>query len=256
MKVVSIPCFSDNYSYLIICEQTKEAAIVDPGELAPVMNEVKKQGVNLVAILNTHHHWDHVGANVELAEEISSLKVYGFKESRDQIPQQNQFLNEGDFVTIGDLEGEVIHNPGHTLDAISYLFENSIFTGDTLFSGGCGRLFEGTPEMMHNSMQKMVEKTKLDTKVYFGHEYTESNLQFAKVIEPKNKKLLDRLEEVKELRTQGKFTTPSIMSIELSSNPFLRCDQGGVIETAGQKQKGTLSSAQVFKIIREMKNHF
>jgi len=152
MEIVTIPCLQDNFTYLLICPKTGEAGVVDPSEADPVRKEIKRQNVKLTAILNTHHHWDHVGGNKELKGDYSELKIYGHASDRGRIPEQTEFLKNGDGVRFGEQSGSFLHNPGHTSGAITYVFGKTAFTGDTLFAGGCGRLFEGTPAQMYDSL--------------------------------------------------------------------------------------------------------
>ena len=141
MEIVTIPCLQDNFAYLLICQKTGEAAIVDPSEADPVQKEINYQNVKLTTILNTHHHWDHVGGNKELKSDFPDLKIYGHSSDRGRIPEQTEFLEDGDHVMFGEQSGSFLYNPGHTLGAITYLFGEAAFTGDTLFAAGCGRIF-------------------------------------------------------------------------------------------------------------------
>lgn len=260
MKVIPIPCLPNthkNYAYLIVCTQTNQAAIVDPSEFRPVWQRIQAEEVELVAILNTHHHWDHVGANQQLVKQIPHLKVYGHYSDQARIPQQNMFLHEGDSFEFGALSGTIIHNPGHTAGGISYHLEDSLFVGDTLFSAGCGRLFEGTAQQLYTSLQKIVSYPKT-TKLYFGHEYTESNLRFAQSIEPNNSYLLQKYQEIQNLLEKGLFTTPSTVEEELNINPFVRCHIPEVIATVESKN-ATIDSSQpseVFGALRQLKDQF
>lgn len=257
MKVIPIPCLSDNYAYLIICETTNQAGIVDPSEFAPVWKVIQSSNVQLVAILNTHHHWDHVGGNEELLEKISDLKIYGHDSDKGRIPGQNNFLTESDTVTIGELNGTITHNPGHTTGAITYYFEDSMFTGDTMFAAGCGRIFEGSPQQMYQSLNQTMLPHASSTKVYFGHEYTENNLKFALSIEPQNQKISERLEQVRQLRQSGQFTTPSTLAAEIETNPFLRCDSPELQKSIRQHEPSNdLTPTSVFRVVRQLKDSF
>jgi len=157
MRIVSIPCLSDNYAYLVICEATQRAAIVDPSEAAPVLAAVRQHGVELAAIWNTHHHWDHTGGNQELVAAVGGLEVVAHESDRGRVPAQTKFVDEGDTVSVGQVSAVIIHNPGHTSGAISYHIADpgAVFTGDTMFGAGCGRLFEGTPADMRVSLGKL-----------------------------------------------------------------------------------------------------
>ena len=199
MRVVPVPCLSDNYAYLLVCPETKEAAIIDPSEPEPVLAALQDGGrrpgdVKVVAILDTHHHPDHTGGNVEVAKRLGIERIYGYAADKGRIPGQTEFLEEGATFTIGSLLVRVIHIPGHTTGAIAYLVTREphdpiVFTGDTMFVGGCGRIFEGDPPMMHASLSKLA-KLEPRTQVYCGHEYTESNLRFAAHVEPSNQAIV------------------------------------------------------------------
>ncbi|MBF0287350.1 MAG: hydroxyacylglutathione hydrolase [SAR324 cluster bacterium] len=257
MKIIPIPCLSDNYSYLIICEKTGQAGVVDPAEFSPVWEKIHQQSIELVAILNTHHHWDHVSGNTKLIDKIPGLKVYGHHSDQGRIPGQNVFLDDGDIVTIGNLEGHITFNPGHTTGAVSYYFEDAAFTGDTMFAGGCGRLFEGTAGQMYRSLNEKIGAHPSATKIYFGHEYTESNLQFALSVEPGNQTLQEKMTQVQEIRSKGGYTTPSTLESEKQTNPFLRCDSTEIQELFKQrKPQKEVTPIAVLKEIRLMKDSF
>jgi hydroxyacylglutathione hydrolase len=219
MSVTPIPCLKDNYAYLVTCDRTKRTAIVDPSEAAPVLDAVKRAGVKPEAIWNTHHHWDHVGGNEELVSALGIGEVCGHASDKGRIAAQTRFLEEGDRFTLGDLKVSILHIPGHTTGAIAYVVEGerspAVFTGDTLFIAGCGRLFEGTPEMMFASLAKLAALPD-DTRVYCGHEYTKSNLAFAAHVEPDN-------DDVK--RAAANVHVPSVpgsIATEKRINPFVR----------------------------------
>ncbi|MGM0577925.1 MAG: hydroxyacylglutathione hydrolase [Myxococcota bacterium] len=222
-KVTPIPCLSDNYAYLAICPETREAAVVDPSEAAPVERAVRDAGVTLKAILNTHHHWDHVGGNEELLAARPDLAVYGHTSDEGRIPGQTVLLEDGDTVRIGLAEAGIRHVPGHTLGAVAYCFDGHVFTGDTLFQGGCGKLFEGTPEMMYRSLVEVLAGgLPGDIRVWCGHEYTVKNLEFACSVEPDNVAARDRLEWARARRAEGLPTIPSTLDDEKAFNPFVR----------------------------------
>lgn len=181
MRVITIPCLKDNFSYLVI--DGTYVACVDPSEHTPVSTVIEREGLELKAIWLTHHHWDHVGGIDGLASD--GIEIVAHASDRSRLPKATRFVEDGDTVELGSLRARVIHNPGHTLGAISYVVDGAVFTGDTLFGAGCGRVFEGTMEMMHDSLQKLGALPG-DTRVYFGHEYTASNLKFAAHVEPDN----------------------------------------------------------------------
>ncbi len=251
MRTIPIPCLSDNYAYLIVDEETGQAGIVDPSEAEPVERVVQQEGVKLTAILNTHHHWDHIGGNKGLLAKHPGLTVYGHTSDSGRIDGFTDGLDMGGGLTLGSLKFDVLHNPGHTMGAITFVVNGCAFTGDTLFAAGCGRVFEGTMEMMYKSLNEVLGGLPDDTRLYFGHEYTENNLRFAEHVEPDNADVQQRLAEVRKTRPAGKFTTPSTLAEERKTNPFLRC------EAAGVKAKGGGGSpAQVFGAIRGMKDRF
>lgn len=257
MKVIPVPCLSDNYAYLVICEASGVAGVVDPSEAAPVAACVKKEGVTLTAILNTHHHWDHIGGNKELIGQFSDLAVYGHNSDRGRIDGLTNGLETGDVFALGKLEVKALHNPGHTSGAVSFVIEDSVFTGDTMFAGGCGRLFEGTPANMYASLNEVIGGLPELTKVYFGHEYTENNLRFAQALEPGNAAVRERLEAVRKTRASGEYTTPSTLAEEWRTNPFMRCDSEEIKARVKQEEPGNdLSPEAVLRVVRQMKDSF
>jgi len=257
MQIITIPCLKDNFSYLLICPKSHNAAVVDPSESNPVKKMVKKYGVKLTTILNTHHHWDHVGGNKELKSENSEIKIFGHESDRGRIPEQNVFLRNGDKVSFGEESGFFLYNPGHTSGAITYVFDKTAFTGDTLFAAGCGRLFEGTAEQMYDSLNNKIGKLPDETKIYFGHEYTESNLNFALSVEPNNVQIKKRILEVKSIRSSGRFTCPTTIKEERETNPFLRCSSSEICKKIKSLDpKNNLSEKEIFKSLRELKDCF
>ncbi|MEW6778171.1 MAG: hydroxyacylglutathione hydrolase [Bdellovibrionota bacterium] len=253
MNVLQIPVWADNYAYLI-CEG-REAALVDGPEAGPIEETLSRENLSLAAIWNTHHHFDHVGANRALLS-TRKIPVYGSEHDRHRIPCLTQALKEGDRVRLGALEAEVFFVPGHTLGHIAYYIpsEESLFCGDTLFAGGCGRLFEGTAEQMTASLRKLARLPD-ETRLYCAHEYTLSNLRFAVSVEPGNKRLRDRLREVEEKRSRGVPTVPSVLGEEKETNPFLRGSSPEVIETARSRGGAPSEDAvSVFAAIRSLKD--
>jgi len=222
MKVVAVPQLMDNYAYLVIDDDSHQAGIVDCAEAESVLEAVQREGVRLTAVLPTHHHYDHVGGNEELLAALPDLTVYGVDE---RIPGLTARVRDGDRLQLGGLGAQVIFIPAHTTGHIAYYFprEHAVFTGDTLFAGGCGRLFEGDAAQMMRSLGKLAALPD-DTRVYCGHEYTEKNLRFAATLEPGNRRLAEKLAAVQALRREGKPTVPSTMADERATNPFLRID--------------------------------
>jgi hydroxyacylglutathione hydrolase len=255
MKIIQIPLLRDNYGYLIVCEKTQAAAIIDPSEAEPVSRRVEHEKITPIAILNTHHHRDHTGGNEGLLAQLK-LDVYGHTSDNGRIPGLTRGVDEGDEIQIGEMTGRVLFIPGHTTGHVAYLFDHSLFCGDTLFTAGCGRLFEGTPEQMHGSLKKLMGLSD-NTKVYCGHEYTESNLRFALSVEPKNPKLISRFERVQGLRARGAPTVPSTLEEEKQTNPFLRWDSKEIQASVKSAAPGTrLDPVSVFAAVRKMKDAF
>ncbi|MBC8259806.1 MAG: hydroxyacylglutathione hydrolase [SAR324 cluster bacterium] len=257
MEIITIPCLQDNFAYLLICNKTKQAAVVDPSEAAPVKTTVEEHGVELTTILNTHHHWDHVDGNKELSEYFPNLSIYGHDSDRGRIPGQTEFLKSGDEVCFGEQTGSFLHNPGHTSGAITYVFGKFAFTGDTMFAAGCGRLFEGTAAQMHDSLNLQIGSLADETELYFGHEYTEANLRFALSVEAGNTEIEKKLTTVRALRAEGRFSTPTTLAEERKTNPFLRCTSTEIHSTLQTKDpKQDLAEKMVFKTLRELKDKF
>ena len=222
MRIEIIKCLQDNYSYLLIDDTKNIGCVVDPGEAAPVIKYVESNNIDLKYILNTHHHYDHVGGNLELKKRYNS-KIVGFKEDKDRIPEIDVLVKDNQKWKGENFEAKIYHIPGHTSGHIAFHFflEKKIFTGDTLFSLGCGRIFEGTYEQMFNSLKKIKELPK-DTQIYCGHEYTLQNSKFCESNDPDNSILKSKIEEIKEKIKNGQPTIPSILSDEIECNIFLK----------------------------------
>jgi len=222
MKIQIIKCLQDNYSYLIIDETNLNACVVDPSESKPIIDFVESNNLHLKYILNTHHHFDHIGGNVELKKKYNS-KVVGFKDDKDRIPEIDTLMSDCEIWKKDNFEAKIYHIPGHTTGHIAFHFfkEKKIFTGDTLFSLGCGRIFEGTHEQMFNSLKKIKSLPK-DTKIYCGHEYTLQNSNFCAVYDSTNLLLKNKIIEIKEKLENGLPTVPTTLEDEIQCNIFLK----------------------------------
>jgi hydroxyacylglutathione hydrolase len=257
MQVIRLPVLSDNYIFLLHDPERQIAAVVDPAEAQPVLKRLQELDAELVAIFNTHHHSDHVGGNRQLIDKFPNLCVYGGAEDRGRIPGQQVFLQEGDRVSFGNREAEVFFVPGHTRAHIAYYFPpkaagemGELFCGDTLFAGGCGRLFEGSPSQMMDSLSKL-RTLPDDTRVWCAHEYTLKNLQFALTVDRENPDLQTRLAEVKAARSRSEATIPSVLGVEKRTNPFMRWDSQA-LQSAVKSQ----DPVQTFARLRGMKDQF
>lgn len=231
MDIYRLNALSDNYIFLLHDRDRNVAAVVDPAEAQPVLEKLQELGAQLVTIFNTHHHGDHVGGNQALMRQFPDLTVYGGDCDRGRIPGQQVFLQDGDTVEFAGQTAEVFFVPGHTKAHIAYYFSpaqasepGNLFCGDTLFAGGCGRLFEGTPEQMVTSLGKL-RSLPDNTRVWCAHEYTLNNLKFALTVDGKNPALRERMQQVQAARQQNQATVPSLLGVEKQTNPFLRWDQ-------------------------------
>ena len=222
MKIEIIRCLLDNYSYLIVDETNQNACVVDPGEAKPIINFVEKNKINLKYILNTHHHYDHVGGNVDLKKRYNS-KIIGFKGDKDRIPEIDLQIEDQQVWKEDNFEAKIYHIPGHTTGHIAFHFfkEKKIFTGDTLFSLGCGRIFEGTYKQMFASLNK-IKKLPKDTEVYCGHEYTLQNANFCISNDSNNTHLKKKVAKIKKKLENGLSTMPTILDDEIQCNIFLK----------------------------------
>ena len=222
MKIEIIKCLQDNYAYIVIDETNNLAIVIDPSESKPIIDYVEKNKLNLKFILNTHHHFDHVGGNKELKKKYN-LKVIGFKGDKNRIPEIDISLNDKEIWRNNNFETKIYHIPGHTSGHICYHFfkQNILFTGDTLFSLGCGRIFEGTYEEMFSSLQ-LIKGFPLDTKIYCGHEYTLNNSYFCINYDKENSALKDKIKLIKKKLDNNLPTIPTTIKDELECNIFLR----------------------------------
>jgi len=253
MQITPIPCLTDNYAYIIHDTDSKIVGVVDPSEALPIITFLEKAKLKLNYILNTHHHFDHIGGNIEL-KKIYNAKVIGFDKDSHRIPGIDIALGDKDKFNFGNSVIKIFHIPGHTLGHICFFFEKEkiAFTGDTLFSLGCGRIFEGDHKQMLSSLNK-IKKLPQETKIYCGHEYTYKNAEFCVKYDNKNTDLAKYFKKVKELRSNNLPTVPSILKDELKSNIFLRCDQNDLKANLNMKNDDDF---KVFKTVRDLKDAF
>ena len=252
MKIEIIPCLSDNYSYLVHEERTNTVSIVDPSDFSTCDEKIKKYN-KLDYILNTHHHADHIDGNLKLKKKYSS-KILGFGLDKLRIPGIDIHLKENQKYKIGNLEFEVIFVPGHTKGHIAFFFrkEKVVFTGDTLFTLGCGRVFEGTHKEMFESLNKL-KNLPLDTKVYCGHEYTKSNLKFCLAYDKGNNLLKHKEKRVEDKLRNNLPTIPTTIEEEIKTNIFFKCDDPSIKQLLNLK---TASDDKVFSKLRDLKDSF
>lgn len=251
LEVTSIPAFKDNYIWLL--RNGKQVIVVDPGDAHPVVRRLKSSELDLRAILITHHHADHQGG-VEPLVEAYGVPVFG--PANESITGCDHPVSGGDAFDLLGTRFAVIEVPGHTAGHIAYSMEGAVFCGDTLFGAGCGRLFEGTPAQMADSLGKLAALPN-ETLVYCAHEYTESNLRFAREVEPENEAIARRAAAVARLRAIGKASVPSSIGEEKSTNPYLRCAEPAVIEAARRRNPRLGDDpVEVFATIREWKNNY
>ena len=239
MKIEIVKCLTDNYSYLIFDKKTLNSAVVDPSESGPIINKIEKNNLKLKYVFNTHHHYDHVGGNKDLKNRYQ-CKVIGFEGDKERIPEIDILLKDKETWKEGEFKAKIYHIPGHTSGHICFHFikEKILFTGDTLFSLGCGRIFEGTYEQMFNSL-KIIKSFSTDTKIYCGHEYTLSNSNFCITYDKNNFELSNKIREIKNKLANGMPTIPSSLDEELKCNIFLRA-----------------KDIQTFSKLRDLKDNF
>ncbi|UTW55960.1 hydroxyacylglutathione hydrolase [Kordiimonas sp. SCSIO 12610] len=253
LEIVQIPVLNDNYLYLLHDQNTGDTAIVDPAVDEPVFAELEKRGWSLTHIINTHHHWDHTGANLALKEKYG-LKIIGPKAEAERIPGIDLAVGDGDTINIGNSIAAVFDTPGHTSGHIVYHFEHdkALFAGDTIFAMGCGRLFEGTAAQMWDSLSKIMALPD-DTRIFCAHEYTMANAKFALSVEPENRDLIKRVHEVEHKRAAGLPTIPTCIEIEKKTNPFLRPMSEHLQETIGMAGRDIVD---IFAETRRLKDNF
>lgn len=252
VKIEPLLVLDDNYSYLIV--EGEHAIVIDPSVSQPVINALERKGLKLAGILNTHHHWDHVGGNKELVAYCKAagyaVDVYGYREDSARIPHFSKGLADGECFSLAGIDIQAIHTPGHTLGSIVYSIENYLFTGDTLFAVGCGRLFEGDAKMLYDSIHRKILAFDNDTILYFGHDYLAKNLEFALSIDKGHRKNLSRQQK------PGFYST---LGIERQTNPFLRVAEAEyceMIRCEHFKRDQFLSSVHAFAWLRTQRNTF
>lgn len=265
VRIIPLKAFSDNYIWVIFSPDESKVAVVDPGDSRPVIEFLEENDLILDSILVTHYHNDHIGGVQELKNRYH-CHVYASR--HDQLSFTDTELDEGDTISLFDnsYQFSILHLPGHTMGHIGYFCQNLsahdlngqslVFCGDTLFRAGCGRMFEGTPDIFHHSLQKLAQLPP-NTLVYCTHEYTLANIAFAKMVEPDNPDLLELEQNCQKLREQDLETLPSTIDSELKTNPFLRCTESTVIQSAERAQNKSLSDpVETFATIRQLKDNF
>jgi len=257
LEIIPLPALQDHYNYIWLLKNkaSNHVAIVDPGEAGPLLDLIESEKLIPIAILITHRHWDHVDGIPAITEKYD-IPVYSPK--TESVKGSTHPVGEGDTVSLSELglDLAIMDVPGHTLGAIAYYAEGMVFSGDTLFAAGCGRMFEGTPPQMHASLSKF-KTLPDDTLLYCGHEYTVSNLQFATTVEPENPATQECLIEARQAREKGKPTVPTTLKTEKQTNPFLRCEETSVINAARKYSGEKLEKPhEVFAAIRKWKDNF
>jgi len=253
MKITPIPCLEDNYAYIIFNNLSKTVGVVDPSEASPIVNFLKKNNLILNYIFNTHHHFDHIGGNLEL-KKIFNAKIVGFAGDKLRIPGMDIMLNDNEKWMFGNSSVRVLHIPGHTSGHICFFLEKEkiAFTGDTLFSLGCGRIFEGDHNQMLESLNK-IKKLPKETLIYCGHEYTYKNAEFCMKYDVGNLDLKNKFIKVKKLRTKNLPTVPTVLDDELKTNIFLRCSKNDLKIKLNMKNQDNF---KVFRKVRDLKDKF
>jgi len=253
MKVRIVPVLSDNYAYLLIDQKSKTAACVDPVEPQKVVDAANEENVKLVACLTTHSHWDHAGGNAQLAKMVKGIEIIGgYNDGTEAVTRE---VKQGDVITVGNLSVQTIYTPCHTPGHVCYFVDpgdgtpGAVFTGDTMFIGGCGNFNNGTPKQMYTAMVKKLGSLPRETSVYVGHEYTVKNLKFGLYAEPKNADIKKKIKWAEKRRSQGLPTVPSTIADELATNPFVR-----VHEATIQKFTGETDPVETILAVRRMKD--
>jgi len=254
LEIEQFPCLSDNYGYLVHDKASGQTAVIDTPEVGPIMEALERKGWKLTHILNTHHHHDHAGGNLEIKEK-TKCQIVGPKNEQEKIPGIDVAVGQGDTFKLGNQEVRVLDVGGHTLGHVAFVFaeDNVAFVGDSLFAMGCGRKFEGTYEQMFESLKRLNQLPD-STTVYCAHEYTLSNGKFALSVEPDNEALQIRQKEVEAARRKGEWTVPTTMAAERSTNPFLRWHSSSLRKSLGLAADA--SELEVFKATRIAKDKF
>jgi len=259
VEIVPVPQLADNYAYLLIDPRSRDAAVVDCAEAGPVLDEARRRSARLVAVLATHHHFDHVGGHDDLLKSNAALRIFGSADDAARIPGITDRVRDGETLTLSGLSARVILIPAHTSGHVAYHFptERAVFTGDTLFVAGCGRLFEGDAAQMMRSLGKLASLPD-ETAVYCGHEYSEKNLRFAMTLEPGNAHLRDKLARVQDMRRAGKPTVPSTIAEEKDTNPFLRTASSELAASVRRAVPGLPEGDPValFAAVRRLKDNY
>lgn len=251
LTVLPVPCLRDNYAYLIHAEGSDRALVVDPSEAGPVREALARYGLTLAGVLATHHHHDHVGGIAELCESQPGLDVVASAYDRERVPCVTKTVEDDERFELAGLALHALLVPGHTLGAVAFVVDDAVFTGDTLFVAGCGRLFEGTPADMHRSLSAVLGSLPPATRVFCGHEYTVNNARFAKTVEPDNAAVDALLEEAEAKRGRGEPTVPSSIARERETNPFLR-----VSEPSLRARYASADPVAVLAAVRKAKDAF
>ncbi len=251
--LVTIPCLSDNYAYLLREKATGAVALIDVPDATPIKAELDARGWTLNQIWLTHHHYDHIDGLPNLLPDFPA-PVYGARADSHRLPDLDVSLNDGDSFQLGETQVHVIDVSGHTIGHIAFFAPKALaaFTADSLMAAGCGRLFEGTPEQMHDSFAKMSSWPD-DTQICSGHEYTTANIAFALTVDPENTALQARAEETRIARAAGRFTVPSLMALERATNPYLRSGDPALRNALGMPQA---TDAEIFREVRTRKDNF
>ena len=255
IEIIPLPALKDNYIWLLKNKISRHVVIIDPSEAEPVLDLVKSDNLIPIAIMITHHHWDHVGGIPGITEQFD-IPVYTPK--TETVAGSTNPVGEGDIVSLPelDLNLNILDVPGHTSGAVAYYTNEMVFSGDTLFTAGCGRMFEGTPPQMHASLSKFKALAD-ETLLYCGHEYTVANLKFAAAVEPDNKAIQERLQLAEEARSLNQPTVPATLAEEKITNPFLRCEKPAVISAASNfLGKSLHEPSEVFAAVRQWKDNF